>query len=161
MQVTLRFFYLLSLTFWIGSMFFFSAVAAPSIFKVLSRETAGDVVTDIFPKYYLIAYACGGIAVLTSILLYFIGGAQSKALHIARVSILVVMLGLAAYAGTVIRTQALEARTEMRSLAASSPRYTEVSSRFGNLHKQSVIINALVFLLGIGIVFITAYNYKE
>ena len=56
MQTAFKFIYILSVCFWIGSIFFFSFFAAPSIFKVLPRETAGNVVSDIFPKYYLVAY---------------------------------------------------------------------------------------------------------
>ena len=47
-NVVLRFIYLLSIALWIGGMTFFSFMAAPSIFKVLSREEAGQVVSDIF-----------------------------------------------------------------------------------------------------------------
>ncbi len=122
---------------------------------------AGDVVTDIFPKYYFIAYVCGGVALITSILFWFIGKPPSKVLYLLRIAILVVMLGLATFAAVVIRPTALEARTEMRSLTEDSPRYREVSSRFRKLHRRSAIINSSVFLLGIAIVFITAYSYKE
>jgi hypothetical protein len=71
------------------------------------------------------------------------------------------MLGLATFAGGIIRPQALEIRSEMRNLAEDSPTYRELQTRFQKLHKQSVIINSTVFLLGIAIVFITTYNYKE
>ncbi len=121
MQVTLKFLFLLSLTFWLGSIFFFSLVAAPSIFKVLPLETAGDLVSDIFPKYYCIAYVCGGIALVVSILSWFMGNSPSRALYSLRTLVLVIMLGLATFAGTVIRPQALEVRSEMRSLVEGSP----------------------------------------
>jgi len=161
MQVILRFLYTLSLTFWIGSIFFFSLFAAPSIFKVLPRHLAGDLVSDIFPKYYLIAYVCGGVALISSFLSWFIGNSSYAFSHLLRILILVVMLGLATYAGTVIRPQALELRSEMKSLAEGSPKYQEVQIRFGKLHKQSAIMNSIVFLMGIAIVFITAYTYRE
>ncbi|MGH7889857.1 MAG: DUF4149 domain-containing protein, partial [Thermodesulfobacteriota bacterium] len=54
MQTFLKFLYLLSLAFWIGSIFFFSLFTAPSIFKVLPRETAGELVSHIFPQYYMV-----------------------------------------------------------------------------------------------------------
>jgi len=164
MQIILRFLYFLyflSLIFWIGSIFFFSFSAAPSIFKVLPRQIAGDVVTDIFPKYYLIAYVCGGVALITSILSWFMGNPTSKVSYLLRIIILVIMLGLATFAAEVIRPAALEARAEMRSLTEGSPQYGEVSNRFRKLHRRSAIINSTVFLLGIALVFITAYSYKE
>lgn len=161
MQVFLRFLYLLSLVFWIGSIFFFSTSAAPSIFKVLPKQLAGDLVTDIFPKYYLISYVCGVVAIVTSLLSWLTGSHSSTASYLLRVIILVIMLGLAIFAGAVIRPQALEIRTEMRSLVEDSPRYSELQNRFNALHKTSVLLNSVVFLLGIAIVLITAYNYKE
>ncbi|MBF8303009.1 MAG: hypothetical protein HW396_1290 [Candidatus Dadabacteria bacterium] len=161
MQLTLKFLYLLSIIFWIGSIFFFSLITAPSIFKVLPKQLAGDLVTDIFPKYYLISYVCGVVAIVTSLLSWLTGSHSSTASYLLRVIILVIMLGLAIFAGAVIRPQALEIRTEMRSLVEDSPRYSELQNRFNALHKTSVLLNSVVFLLGIAIVLITAYNYKE
>ncbi len=161
MQVTLKFLYLLSIIFWIGSIFFFSLIAAPSIFKALPKQMAGDVVTNIFPKYYLISYVCGVIAIFTSLLSWFTATHTATAVYILRVVILTIMLGLSIFAGGVIRPQALEMRTEMRSLVEDSPRHGELQNRFNTLHKTSVLLNSLVFLLGIAIVFITAYNIRE
>jgi hypothetical protein len=161
MQATLRFFYLLSIIFWIGSIFFFSLVAAPSIFKVLSKQMAGDLVTYIFPKYYLVSYICGAVAIVTSLLSWFTGTHSGMVSYLLRVVILAIMLGLIIFTGEVIRPQALETRTEMRSLVQDSAKYGELQDRFNFLHKTSVLINSVVFLLGIAIVFITAYNNRD
>ena len=53
----LNFIYLSSIVIWIGMIFFTTFFAAPSIFKVLPRETAGEVMGSIFPKYWIIGYA--------------------------------------------------------------------------------------------------------
>ena len=161
MQVILRFLYLISIVFWIGTIFFFSSSVAPSVFKILPRQMAGEVISDIFTKYYLIAYVCGGIALITSLLFWFTGSHSFGVSYLLRVIMLVIMVGLAIFAGAVIRPQALEARVQMRSLVEDSPQYREVQIRFNKLHRQSVILNSVVFLLGFAIVFITAYNYKE
>lgn len=161
MQTALKFIYILSVCFWIGSIFFFSFFAAPSIFKVLPRETAGNVVTDIFPKYYLVAYICGGAAIITTISLRMLSGQGGSILFIIRLSALAVMLALAVYAGAVLRPQAVETRTEMRSLTEDSPNYPVSQEKFRKLHARSAIINSAVFLLGIAILFINAYTNKE
>ena len=161
MQTALKFIYILSVCFWIGSIFFFSFFAAPSIFKVLPRETAGNVVSDIFPKYYLVAYVCGGAAIITTILLRMLSAEASSILFVIRLSALVVMLALAVYAGAVLRPQAVEARTEMRSLTEDSPNYPVSQEKFRKLHARSAIINSAVFLLGIAILFVNAYTNKE
>jgi hypothetical protein len=161
MRTLLRFLYLLSLTFWLGSIFFFSFIAARSAFKILPREMAGDLVADIFPKYYLIAYACGGVALFTTIGSWVAGYTSSGVVYTTRIAILCIMLGLAFYAGTIIRPNTHELRMEMRSLSKDVPRYQEVQRNFSTLHKRSAMINFAIFLLGIAIVIITAYTYRD
>lgn len=161
MQTLLKFLYILAVCFWIGSIFFFSFFAAPSIFKVLPRETAGNVVSDIFPKYYLVAYICGGVAIITAVMLRLLYEHKTGLLFALRTGGLVAMLALAVYAGQVLRPKAVEARAEMRSLTESSPNYPASHDKFRRLHSQSAIINSAVFLLGIAILFLNAYTNKE
>lgn len=52
---------------WLGAMAFFSFVAAPRIFAVLDGR-AGDVVSDIFPRYYVLGVALGSAAFLAVLL---------------------------------------------------------------------------------------------
>src|SRR5215472_10412662 len=68
MMITL-FIYLLSLVCWLGGMVFFSIFTAPVIFRLLTRADAGRVVSGIFPRYYLLGYIAGGIAL--ALALYF------------------------------------------------------------------------------------------
>ena len=161
MQITLKFLLTLSISFWVGSIFFFSFFAAPSIFKILPRETAGNVVSDIFPKYYLVAYVCGLVAVISSILLIYIGNHKITGLHGIKTLGILIMLGLALYAGQVIRPEAHSVRTEMRSVGESSPKYPELRKSFSAIHMKSAIINLVVFALGIALVFINTYTYRN
>lgn len=161
MQVVIRFFYLLSIVFWIGTIFFFSSSVAPSIFKILPRQIAGEVISGIFPKYYLVGYICGGIAFITSIISWLTGSPQSRVLYLSRVVIIGIMVGLTVFAGAVIRPRALEVRAHMIGLVEDSPQHRGLQNRFNKLHRQSVIINSFVFLLGFAIIFITAYNYRD
>jgi putative copper export protein len=161
MQTAIKFIYILSVCFWIGSIFFFSFFAAPGIFKVLPRETAGNVVSEIFPKYYLVAYICGGAAVITTILLRILYEHRGGILFGLRLGALLIMLGLAVYAGEVLRPKAVEARAEMRSLTEESPNYSASQDKFRKLHARSAIINSAVFILGIAILFINAYTNNE
>ena len=161
MQITLKFILTLSISFWVGSIFFFSFFAAPSIFKILPRETAGNVVSDIFPKYYMVAYLCGIVAVISSLLLIFIGNHKISGLHGIKTLGILIMLGLALYAGQVIRPEAHSVRTEMRGVGESSPNYPELRKNFSTLHMKSAIINLVVFIMGIAIVFINTYTYRN
>ncbi len=161
MQTTLKFIYSLSLVFWIGSIFFFSMFAAPSIFKVLTREQAGNVVSNIFPKYYLIAYICGTAALVSSFVLIYFWSNFSYTGNIIKLAALFIMLGLAVYAGEVLTPQTHEVRTEMRSFQEDTPEYKEIRKEFGSLHRKSAILNSAIFILGIALVLLSAYTNRE
>ena len=158
MQTVLKFLYILAVCFWVGSIFFFSFFAAPSIFKVLPREAAGNVVSDIFPKYYLVAYICGAVAIIAAILLHLFHSYKSGVMFAVRIGGLLVMLAFAVYAGEVLTPQAHHVREEMRSLSEASPNYPTSYEKFRKLHTQSAIMNSAVFLLGIAILFLNAYT---
>jgi uncharacterized membrane protein len=157
LNVVLRFIYLLSIALWIGGMAFFSFMAAPSIFKVLPREDAGKVVSDIFPKYYWQGIICGAIALITSIAL----GTRDRwnTLLIARTIIIGVMVLGILYTVVILqpKVQAVKAQiTSFESLAPTDPLRLE----FGRLHGRSFSVNAAVLLLGVIVVFITAFTMK-
>ena len=74
----LRFIQLLALTLWIGSIFFFAAVVAPTAFAVLpSRTLAGMVVGRSLFSLHWIGIACGLVFLLCSVLLALIEGGPS------------------------------------------------------------------------------------
>lgn len=156
----LNFLLTLSISFWVGSIFFFSFFAAPSIFKILPRETAGNVVSDIFPKYYLVAYVCGIVALISSIVLIYIGSHKIVGIQGLRVLWLLIMLGLALYAGQVVRPEAVEVRTEMRAASEGSSENQVLRKKFGRIHMKSAIINLVVLIMGIALVFINTYTIR-
>ena len=160
MQYTLKVLYLLSVTFWLGSIYFFSFISARSIFKILPRELAGDLISDIFTKYYLFSYIFGGIAILSTFISWLMGYASSGVISTIKIMILLIMLCLSIYAGTIIRPNVHELRIQLRSISEDSPMFLDVQNRFKTLHKYSVITNLAIFILGIAIVLITAYNYR-
>jgi uncharacterized membrane protein len=157
LTVILRFIYLLSVALWIGGIAFFSFMVAPSIFKVLPREEAGMVVSDIFPKYYWQGIICGAIALITSITL----GVRERwnILLIVRTIMLGVMVVGILYSVVVLqpKIQAVKAQVpSFESLAPTDPLRLE----FGRLHGRSFSVNAAVLLLGVIVVFITAFTMK-
>jgi uncharacterized membrane protein len=157
MNVVLRFIYLLSIALWVGGMAFFSFIAAPSIFKVLPREEAGKVVTEIFPRYYWQGIICGAIALLTSVAL----GVRERwnMLLIVRTIMIAVMLVGLLYSMVILqpKIQAVKAQvTSFDSLSPSDP----LRLQFGRLHGRSFSVNAAVLLLGVIVLFITAFTMK-
>ena len=161
MQIILKFLLTLSISFWVGSIFFFSLFAAPSIFKILPRESAGNVVSDIFPKYYLVSYTCGLVALGASVILLVVGNYKITGVYGIRVLGLIIMLGLALYAGQVVRPEAREVRAEMRTVGESAPNYPKLQKDFSRLHMKSAILNSIIFIMGIALVFINTYTNRD
>ena len=149
----IRFIHLLSLVVWIGGMIFFSFIAAPSIFKALPRETAGDVVGDIFPKYWLMGYLCSITALATIIILSYI----ERSYPLARVGLLVLMTALTFYSGLVVGAKAREVKAQIRMIEDVSKKEI-LKSEFNTLHKMSTILNISILILGLVVIFLTTYQ---
>jgi len=135
--------------------------AAPSIFKILSREQAGNVVSDIFPKYYLVSYACGAVALVSSIILIYVWSSFSYTSNVIKLAALLLILGLAVYAGEIVTPETHKVRTEMSSVQEDTPKYQEIRKEFSRLHRTSVILNSAIFIFGVALVFLNAYTNKE
>jgi len=146
-----KFIHLVSLVVWIGTLVFFSFFAAPSIFKVLPRETAGDVVGAIFPKYWAIGYIAS-IAALGSLI--FISYAE-KGLPAARIAVLAAMTAVTFYSGLAVGSKARAVKAEMR--AAESPeKKAELRGEFKRIHAKSSVLNLIVIALGLVVVYLTS-----
>ncbi len=52
MSYLARVLHLLSVSIWLGTVTFFSFVVAPTIFRTLPQQQAGDVVGALLPVYY-------------------------------------------------------------------------------------------------------------
>lgn len=160
MTAALNFLYLASLAFWIGGIFFFSAIAGPSIFKTLDRAVAGNLVSAIFPKYYLLGYVCGFVAMVSTVTIWMTATAPGAMTYVGRIAILAAMLGVSGYSGLVLRQEAVSVRTELRQLSTDDAEYSEVSRKFASVHRKSVMLNGLVFVLGLVILFISAWGIR-
>ena len=115
----------------LGSMLFFAAVVAPTVFRALPGDAAGPFLRRLFPRYYLWGLA---LAVLCSLLAIF-----------ARVPVPGATCGLVAllfvYARQWLVPQINRARD--RQLAGDDA----AGKLFRRLHLQSVLINLLQILL--------------
>lgn len=146
MQTFLSFIHLLSLVVWIGSIVFFSFVAAPGIFKTLEREKAGELVGVIFPKYYFIGYLCGALALITLL-------AGSGKADLLKLVLLILMLGCTLVAGLAIGPPARKLKVKMK---AEPENREALQKKFKSLHSVSVQLNASVLLMGLVLLWFTA-----
>lgn len=126
-----------SLGVWLGAMGFFSFVAAPRVFAVLD-DKAGAVVTDIFPRYYLVGVGLGLVAVagglFSGILSGFDGALQAM-----------LSLGILAVAVTAYARWLLLPRMDAAGDGA-----------FERYHRRSVALNG-VAMLAVGLALVATH----
>jgi uncharacterized membrane protein len=133
----LRFVHLLALGLWIGEIVFFSFVVAPALFQTLDPTAAGQVVSVIFPRYYLLGIAAGAAALATGVVLARSAGGSRWWLA----TLAAVALGLAsmAWAGWVVQPEAHRLRAAMQAAGESSPE----AAAFKRLHARAVTLNVV------------------
>lgn len=143
-----QFVLVLALSFWVGSIAFFSMVVTPGIFKNLERGQAGNLLSRLFPDYYLAGTLCAAAALAVLVPLFLF---DSGSRHLRFLQLLLVALMLAGnlYAGNILEGQVRRLREE-RIAAPTRGERDEAGRRFDRLHRRSVTLNLAV--LGTGVV---------
>ena len=136
----------LALSLWVGSIAFFSAVMAPGIFAALERPAAGNLLSQLLPRYYRVGALCGGVA-LGVLLLLFLFDSGSRGLRFFQSALVIFMLAGTLYAGWLLEPRVHQLRRE-RTTAPSRLQRDEAERRFENLHARSVRLNVGVLSLG-------------
>jgi len=104
----------------------------------------------LFPRYYLLGYICGSIAVALAI--YLCATRAPRLWWGAAAIALAIALGLTAYAGAVVRPRVDVIRTVTEEANPDPARRAE----FDRLHHLSVMLNGGVMLLNLGALLSTA-----
>jgi len=147
--------FLLSLSLWVGSIFFLSFINAPALFRELPREMAGEFVGKLFPAYFMLGYALQGLAMLSLAL----RGILERPFPWVRLALLLLMLGCTLYAGIGIQPRAHALRSVVRSMEDGREKELK-QAQFNRLHKTSVLLNSAVFLMGIVVIGVTAVRLR-
>jgi hypothetical protein len=150
-MILIIFIYLLAMTCWLGSVIFFSFFTAPVVFTVLARPDAGKVVSVIFPRYYLLGYAAGGVALVLAMYL-LVAGQGPRGWWLASVVAIGIALACTVYAGTIVRPRV----DAIRTVSEEANPDTATKAEFDNLHHLSVMLNGAVLLLDLVALFGTA-----
>jgi Domain of unknown function (DUF4149) len=136
----------LAVSFWVGGVAIFTFVLTPIIFRVNDRDTAGKIVGTLFPGYFRWGLGCGAVA-LTSLL--FTRGKN----FVPSLSILIVMLSLAAFQAFYIEPRAAALKGEIPSFVTTSKEHP-LRREFSRLHAVSAVCNLTVFAGGVLLVLI-------
>ena len=143
-----------SVSIWLGAMAFFSFFVAPAAFSVLDRESAGRLVTTVFPRYYFFGLVLGlvGLVGVTGRLLE--GGGRHAPW--GALALLLLMLGLTLYAIWVLLPASETARAAMRAAGVAATSAAPEARAFSRLHRVSVILNGVTLLAGLVLVCLEA-----
>lgn len=144
----------LALAVWLGEIVFFSFVVAPSVFRALPQDVAGQVVGVIFPRYYALGAVAGAIAMIAALALR--AGTSATRPWSAAVLMLVLMLLATLYAGRVLQPRAQALRPQLREAVVDPA----VRAEFDRLHRLAVQLNGGVLLLGIVTVCVAAASFE-
>ncbi len=143
--------FLLALVVWIGGIVFFSFIGAPALFKTLAPEHAGKAVGAIFPKYYPMGYVSGIVAFVSLIF----SAAKTGSWPLLKMAVVIVMTVLTISNSLITHPKARALKEEM-STSESRTDIQYLKREFDRIHRWSVINNAVVLLLGLILIYLTA-----
>lgn len=146
-----------SVSVWLGAMAFFSIFVAPAAFSALDRESAGRLVSMVFPRYYLFGAALGllGLAGLAGQLLA--GGRPAPWPSLA---LLLLMLALTFYAILILEPQIQQTRLALRAAGIAPGSGAPEAHAFTRLHRLSVILNGVTLLAGLALIGLEAFRSR-
>ena len=146
--------YLLSLVIWVGGIIFFSFITAPSIFKILPPEYASKTISALFNKYYPLGIVSGLVAFVSLIF----SAIKTGHWPVLKIILVLIMLGLTLYSSINIHPKARALKEEIQS-ATGKTEVGFLQEEFDRVHHISVINNAVVLLLGLILIVITARSF--
>lgn len=147
-----------SISVWVGAMVFFSIFVAPAAFSVLDRESAGRLVTAVFPRYYVFGLVLGLIA-LVGVMGRFMADAGRQAPWGA-LALVVLMVVLTGYTLAFVLPAVESARVAMRAAGAEPGSTVPAAQAFARLHRLSVILNGVTLLAGLALVCLEAIRSR-
>jgi len=121
------------ISFWVGSIIFFSAIIAPTIFKSVDEKNAGYFLRAFFPKYYFFGILMG---ILSIIILVFNG------------LINIIDDGLILMLTSMIILSIISLKL-IPLINNSRDRGEEGKKTFDRLHLISVILNVITLIIGL------------
>jgi hypothetical protein len=158
-MLALRYAYVLALVVWLGGMVVLGAVVAPAVFQVLQvrspdagRLLAGAVFGTALDRFHYVAYACGGVILITLLVMAVLGPRPTA--FAVRVALASAMLGIALYSGLVVLRSVdhLQQEIGINVAPSSLPADDTRRVRFDQLHVLSTrlmminMLGALVLL---------------
>ncbi|NQU09983.1 DUF4149 domain-containing protein [bacterium] len=157
MYVAIRWVYLVVLGVWIGSIVFFSFVAAPAIHRTLNPEQAGALLRRLFPAYYLVGLL-GAAAGIACVAILLAANALRVPAAIARLLLLAGMGAVDLWMRQAVAPAMNRLRQEIATArTAGQQTDPEADADWKSLHRLSVQANVAVLLGGLVLLFLLVY----
>ena len=154
----LRFLMLLALAIWIGALIFFPVVAQTAFTDLPSAHLAGLVVRGTLITLHNMAFICGAVFLLSSLIYNRATQGTARALNLSHVLVLV-MLTLTAISQFAIipkMNTLLVPQVAINSLPPGDP----VRVLFDSLHTWSTRLEVTVLMLGLMVLYNTARRFN-
>jgi uncharacterized membrane protein len=132
---------------WLGIMAFFAGVVAPAAFASLDRDAAGRFVSAVFPRYYAVGAALGGLALAALAVRALLG--PRRPWDWVPLLLVSVMLATTLYAWLVVLPAAHRAREALRQSAPAPAAVSPEAQAFARLHRLSGQLNGTAMLAGV------------
>lgn len=150
--------FLMAMGVWLGGVVFFSFFTAPVIFERLPRNTAADLISVIFPRYYNLGYSCGGAMLVAGSYPIYLDTTSINAWSSWSFALIAFMVSV--YAGQVVMPRVRRLRLTAAS-SAGSPEHGKNRDAYEGAHQWSITLNSLVLLLLIAQTLLYGYRVKS
>ena len=162
-MLVLRYIYVLALVVWLGGMVVLGAIVAPATFQVLQsiepvtgRALAGEVFGVALARFHLVAYAAGGLLLVTLAAMALLG--PRPAAYKIRSALAAGMLAVALYSGRVVLARLTAIQQEVGGLPSRLPDGDGRRVQFDALH---LLATRLMLLNMAGALVLLYWEAKE
>ena len=122
------------ISFWVGSIIFFSAIIAPTIFKSVDEKNAGYFLRAFFPKYYNFGLILG----LSALIIMMFAGLTGIFSFLS----LIALIGMTVLTGV--------SKILIPIINKAKDLGEEGKSMFKKMQWRSVLLNIFTLILGLG-----------
>jgi hypothetical protein len=152
MAVFFGFLFLSSLALWMGSVAFFGFIAGPDITGAVPKDQSLRILGRMARPYLTLTWICGGLAFLSS---FFMSPVEGTYVTV-RIALTTVMFALALYLAF---GSGAKVRSALRALEAAEDGEVpkEAMADFDAFQGSSSQVNGALLLLGLVVIFITAF----
>ncbi len=142
--------YNLILALWVGGIAIFTFLVTPAIFRSFARDTASDIVDQLFPVFFPFVLALSVLALAVFVVTF---GVKPGFWHRASLVLLCMAVAINIFVTFKLYPDIKRVKAEIRSFETTSADSPE-RKRFSALHGVSAALNLLVLADGVALLLI-------